>query len=71
MGWLVFWLERKGICTYKGEPFSGTFTNTFENGQLRFKRHYKDGRQDGVNEEYSQNGQLERKVTYKDGIKVN
>ena len=59
--------KSEGIVGYKGEPFSGILTKSFENGQLKFKKPYKDGKQDGVLEEYFENGQLKFKVPYKDG----
>ena len=59
--------NRKGITTYKGEPFNGSVTGTHENGQLSLKSPYKDGRRDGVEESYYENGQLEEKITFKDG----
>ncbi|MDA8669523.1 DUF1566 domain-containing protein, partial [Flavobacteriales bacterium] len=57
----------KGIVGYMGEPFSGILTKSFENGQLKFKKPYKDGKQDGVREVYYEDGQLKIKATYKDG----
>ena len=57
----------KGIIHYKGVPFNGSVTETYDNGQLKGKRTYKDGKKDGFYEEYYENGQLGRKGTYKDG----
>ena len=56
----------KNIISYKGVPFSGNLTGTYENGQLEEKRTYKEGRIDGVSE-YYKDGQLKSKKTYKDG----
>ena len=62
--------NRKKITTYKGVPFNGSVTETYENGQLEEKTTYKDGKKDGTYEEYYENGQLEEKRTYKDGKRV-
>ena len=55
--------SRKGITTYKGEPFNGSVTETYENGQLEEKTTYKDGKKNGSYEEYYENGQLRVKET--------
>ena len=39
----------------------------YENGQLGYKRNFKDGKLDGLYESYYENGQLESKENYKDG----
>ena len=49
------------------EPFTGITVSYHENGQLRFKGNYKDGKEDGLVERYDENGQLEFKLNYKDG----
>ena len=59
--------NRKKITTYKGVPFNGSVTETYENGQLEEKTTYKDGKKDGSIEKYYDNGQLKEKTTYKDG----
>lgn len=59
----------KGIIHYKGVPFNGSVTKTYDNGQLRNKRIYKDGKYDGSLKSYYENGQLREKGTYKDGIR--
>ena len=59
-------LEMKG--TYKDgirEEFDDY--RYYKNGQLRYKRTYKDGKEDGLWEIYYENGQLSLKTTYKDG----
>ena len=38
----------KGITNYKGIPFSGTLTVTFEKSQLWSTGTYKDGKEDGT-----------------------
>ena len=57
----------KGIVHYKGIPFNGSVTGTYENGKLEEKRTYKDGKEDGVFELYFENGQLMAKGAWKDG----
>jgi len=59
--------ERKGITYYKGTPFTGEIFENYDNGQLKRKINYKDGKEDGLYEEYYENGQLQFKINYKDG----
>ena len=49
------------------EPFTGTTVSYYENGQLKYKENYKDGKLDGLRESYYENGQLRMKANYKDG----
>ena len=59
---------KKGITYYKDEPFTGEMFENYKNGQLKYKKNYKDGkREDGLSESYYENGQLISKVNYKDG----
>ena len=58
-----------GIVTYKGEPFTGDLIKTTDDGQLRHKVTLKDGKVDGIGEDYYENGQLHYKENYKDGEK--
>jgi antitoxin component YwqK of YwqJK toxin-antitoxin module len=48
-------------------PFSGTSVNYYEDGQLNFRKNYKDGQRDVLTEWYYENGQLEMRGNYKDG----
>ena len=60
--------ERKEITYYKGEPFTGEIFENYENGQLKYKSNFKDGkREDGLYERYYENGQLSYKTNLKDG----
>ena len=62
-------VERDRI-TYKkftDVPFTGLVEEKWDNGQLRLKRTYKNGRLEGVEEWYYENGRLRRKETYKNG----
>jgi len=60
--------ERKEITYYKDKPFTGEIFLNYLNGQLQFKKNYKDGkREDGLYESYFKNGQLMSKTNYKDG----
>ena len=59
---------REEITYYKGTPFTGEIFLNYLNGQLQFKKNYKDGkREDGLYESYYKNGQLMSKTNYKDG----
>ncbi|CAI8322034.1 MAG: Uncharacterised protein [Polaribacter sp. SA4-10] len=59
--------EIYGITYYMGKPYNGVFYRNFENGQLKYKSNYKDGKRSGLEEEYYESGQLEYKTIYKDG----
>jgi antitoxin component YwqK of YwqJK toxin-antitoxin module len=61
--------SKKGIKNYKGNPFSGKIVSYNENGELKMKETYKDGKKDGVWEWYYENGELSRLETHKDGKK--
>ena len=50
-----------------GEKRNGLAEEYYENGQLKGKSYYKDGRSDGLDENYYENGQLESKGSFKDG----
>jgi len=56
-----------GITYYNGEPYTGVFYGNYENGQLKQKSNYKDGKLDGLFESYYDSGQLEYQKNYKDG----
>ena len=62
-------LERNGIKYEINSqiPFTGVSTDYYENGQLEYKKTFKNGVENGLSEDYSANGQLKQKVTYKDG----
>ena len=56
--------KSKKITTFKGEPFTGILTETYNNGQLSVKTPYKEGKKDGSYESYYENGQLKSKTSY-------
>jgi len=58
-----------GITYYNGKPYNGVFISNHDNGQLRYKENYKDGKMNGLYESYLENGQLEYKAQLKDGKK--
>ena len=58
---------RKGITYYKGEPFTGEIFRNYDNGQLKAKINYTDGKYDGLSEGYYKNGQLKGKNYWEDG----
>ena len=49
------------ITYYKGEPFTGEIFRNYDNGQLKAKINYTDGKYDGLSEGYYKNGK-------KDGV---
>ena len=55
------------ITYYKGEPFTGEIFRNYDNGQLKAKINYTDGKYDGLSEGYYKNGQLKSKRYWKDG----
>ena len=55
------------ITYYKGEPFTGEIFRNYDNGQLKAKINYTDGKKDGLSEHYYENGQLQFKMNFKDG----
>jgi hypothetical protein len=62
-------VERQGI-TYEVNsttPFTGSSVNYYDNGQLKQKENYKDGKQDGLLEKYYSNGQLWSRQNFKNG----
>ena len=58
---------REEITYYKDKLFTGEIFENYDNGQLKFKRNFKDGELDGLDEIYYRNGQLKFKNNYKDG----
>ena len=49
---------------------NGVVETHYENGQLRTRANYKNGKREGVRETWYDNGQLEERVNYKDGVAV-
>ena len=56
-----------GITYYNEKPYTGVFYRNYKNGQLRRKEAFKNGKKDGLVEEYSIKGQLEYKANFKSG----
>ena len=50
------------------EKKDGVYEEYHEDGWLKRKETYKDGKRDGVWEYYNENGLLSSKTTYKDGV---
>jgi len=48
-------------------PFTGQYLSCYENGQLKVKSNYKDGKYDGEFLRYYESGQLSEKGNFKDG----
>ena len=62
-------VERNSI-TYEVNsetPFTGSSVVFYENGQLRFRENYKDGKLDGLWEWFHENGQLKSRGNLIDG----
>jgi len=65
-------VERNGI-TYEvnsNTPFTGSSVSYFENGELQYRRNFKDGKQDGLFEDFNENGNLTSTFTYRNGVLV-
>jgi len=65
-------VERNGI-TYEinsQTPFTGGFVNYHENGQLKERGYFKNGKEDGMWEGFEENGQIEFTSYYINGKKV-
>ena len=45
----------------------GLVEEFYENGQLKFKGNYKDGKEDGRHEWFYRNGKINMMINYKDG----
>ena len=62
--------KRQGIMYYQGSPFSGTLIQTkysYFGEPWTEKTTYKDGKKDGLFEEYHPNGELKLQKMYKNG----
>jgi len=55
------------LITLKEEPFSGYLLKNYEDGQLKVKKSYVDGKLDGIMLLYYEDGQLELKASIVDG----
>ena len=64
-------VERQGITyeTNSTTPFTGSSVSYHENGQLKSRENYKDGKEDGLYERFYGNGQLDLRENYKNGKK--
>ena len=63
-------IKRKDGLYYKKYarvPFTGAAKDFYENGQLKIRGNFKDGKEDGLGERFYENGQLERRKNWKDG----
>ena len=66
-------VKRQGIYyeVNSQTPFSGRVVSYHENGQVEFRRNFKDGKIEGLSEWYNENGQLLDKNCYKNDVIVN
>ena len=64
-------VERQGITyeTNSTTPFTGSSVSYHDNGQLKEKINYKDGKKHSLSEGYFENGQLNYKGNRKNGIR--
>ena len=62
-------VERGGLVyeVNSQTPFTGSSVSYYDNGRLKEKENYKDGKADGLYETYYENGQQRYKWNYKDG----
>ena len=63
-------VERNGI-TYEvnsNTPFTGSSVSYFENGELQYRRNFKDGKHEGLWESFDEEGNLTKTEEYKDGV---
>ena len=47
---------------------NGVVETRYDNGQLKTRENYKNGKLDGLSEAWLENGQLELRASYKDGV---
>jgi antitoxin component YwqK of YwqJK toxin-antitoxin module len=61
--------EKNGVLYIINEekPFTGIIIDNYENGDIKLKATYKEGKQNGESIGYHENGQISYKATYKDG----
>lgn len=64
-------VERNGIAYQvdSNEPFTGSSVKFHENGRLKNRANYKDGKKEGLNEWFWENGQLGQTGSLKGGKK--
>tara|TARA_B100000686_G_scaffold354186_1_gene463123 strand:- start:11015 stop:12142 length:1128 start_codon:yes stop_codon:yes gene_type:complete len=70
--WIFYDQDKKSnseLIYKKGVPFNGIKTKWYENGQKKYERTYKDGKEYGLWTEWYYNGQKKYEETYKDGLK--
>ena len=57
-----------GLMMYESVPFSGVSVSHYENGQLRSKTSYSNGKRDGIHEWYYNHGQLMTKGFFSNDV---
>ena len=60
------WYE-DGQLKFEGALFNGVGFDVYEDGQLKLEANYKDGKNDGLYQEWYENGQLKFEINSKDG----
>lgn len=64
--------KRSGIVYVVNEdkPYTGIITGKYDNGQIKIKEIFKDGKYNGEQFTYYDNGQVESKATFENGVAV-
>ena len=60
-------IKKGEILYFEGKPFTGVGFDIHYNRQLKSEGNYKDGKRDGLYQEWYENGQLLSEANYKDG----
>jgi antitoxin component YwqK of YwqJK toxin-antitoxin module len=61
-------LQENGDLFYQGKPFTGIAYDVYSEGQLKVEVEIKDGKPDGLGQEWYDNGQLHLEINFKDGL---
>lgn len=61
---------RNGVLYYKGKSFYGSIVSSFQDGTIKSKSSYVDGRKDGEEKIWYNNGQVSQIRLYEQGIKI-
>ena len=59
--------EESPIMYYEGALFNGVGFDVYEDGQLKYEANFKDGKWDGLYQQWYENGQLEYEGNWKNG----
>ncbi|MEJ6467172.1 hypothetical protein [Fusobacterium ulcerans] len=64
--------KRSGIVyiVNQEKPYSGVITGKYDNGQIKIKETFKDGKYNGEQFTYYENGQIQSKASFENGVAV-